>query len=512
MTGRNLLRLRSTGPSDLVKRISRVTDAVTAQAILLERQRRALRAGTGLFSRKPVIAASHLIENILERTHEKQRELLTDPARFKSLLCPRRTGKTTYNLFEVLLHDLKFPGSFIAYVVPDSKQHAKDLFWGPMKELDKVMNLGFVFKEVEKRVITPNGTNILILAAHDADSPVRLRGNPWSLVLLDECKDFGAHFEELVVEAALPGLDDYGGTLCLSGTPGNVFTGLFYRITTTMPDGWRCVKWIKSDNTFLRPEARDLQRVWETSYKPFGLAQDSPKFRREQLAEWISDESEQAYFYHPERNGWDGVLDPSKTWDYICGIDIGKRDKLVLQPGAFSQEDTNLYYLDGYAERGMYIQTMVDKWRELDNRYHFVGTVVDTGGLGGMIVDDINMRYGVNWTPAQKGTGYKLGAVEQMNSDFLLGRIKANPNSVAAKAWARSIKDPKTGLPMHSDEGDAGLYLHRFSFHWQGRVPEAKTAYHSQKWWQEQEQEAIDNAIRSRCEADGFGRPISDDD
>jgi hypothetical protein len=495
-----------------MKRIGRVRDAVTAAAIIAEANRRKVAAGTGLFSRKPVKAAEHLIESVLSRAHEKQRALLTDPSRFKALLCPRRTGKTTYNLFEVLLHDLKFPGSFIAYVVPDSKQHAKDLFWGPMKTLNKVMSLGFEFKEVEKRVITPSGTNILILAAHDKDSPTRLRGNPWSLVLLDECKDFGAHFEELVVEAALPGLDDYGGTLCLAGTPGNVFTGLFYRITTTTPEGWTCVKWIKSDNTFLRPEARDLKQVWATSYKPFGLEMDSPKFLREQLAEWVSDESEQAYYYHPERNGWDGVLDPRKTWDFICGIDIGKRAFSVLQPAAFSSEDENLYYLDGFAERGISIQRLIEKWRELDKRYGFVGTTVDCGGLGGMIVDDVNLRHGLNWQAAQKGNGYKLGAVEQMNSDFLQGLIKARPESIAAKAWARSIKDAKTGLPLHSDEGDAGLYLHRFSYHWQGKQPAAKTPEHSLEWWQEQEQEAIDHAIRDRTQADGFGRPISDDD
>jgi hypothetical protein len=495
-----------------MRRITKVTDAVTAAAVLREHTRRQMQKNRTLFDRSRKEIKAHDLDMILSRCHQKQRDLLLNPSRFKALLSPRRVGKTTYNLYEVLVHDKKYPRSMIAYIVPDSKAHAKDLFWLPMKELDEKLGLGLTFKEVEKRVITPNGTNILILGAHDADSPQRLRGNPYSLVLLDECKDFGPHFEELVVEAVLPGLDDYGGTLVLSGTPGNVFQGLFYKITTTDPEGWEVSRWIKSDNTFLRPEARDLQKVWETSYKPFGLGMDSPKFRREQKAEWVSDESEQAYLYNPDRNYFSGELNPLISYDHICGIDIGKRDKLVIQPAAFSAYDTNLTYLDGHAERGMYIETMVQKWREMNAKYHFIGTVVDTGGLGVMIVDDVNMRYGLNWQAAQKGNGYKLAAVKQMNSDFLLGRIKAHPDSVAAKAWARSIKCPKTGLPLHSDEGDAALYVHRYSYHWQGAPQAEKPASHSTEWWQEQEQEAIANALKKRQGTDGiFGRAISDE-
>lgn len=493
------------------KRLSRVTDSITAKAVLAEKMRRDKRDGATLFSRQEADLRSHELDFIYHRCHAKQLELLKDRARFKALLSPRRVGKTTYNLFEVLVHDRKFPRSFIAYVVPDSKAHAKDLFWLPMKELDEKLHLGLTFKEVEKRVITPLGTNILILGAHDADSPIRLRGNPWSLVLLDECKDFGSHFTELVVEAALPGLDDYGGTLCMSGTPGNVFEGLFYKITTECPEGWRVARWIKSDNTFLRPEARDLKKVWESSYKPFGLSMDSPKFRREQLAEWVADESEQAYFYSMERNFWDGELNSRIPYDYICGIDLGKRDKSVIQPACFSQSEEYLTYLDAHAERGMYLDTIFRKWKEMDDKYHFGGTVVDTGGLGVMIVDDINMRHGCNWQAAQKGNGYKLQAVEQMNNDFLLGKIRASPDSLVAKAWMRGIKDPKTGLPKHCDESDAALYLHRFSYHWMGRAPDVEASPNSPEWWAQEEREAVDAAIKNRKKGTpGFA--ISDED
>lgn len=488
-----------------------MSDPITAKAVLEEKLRRAKRSGAVLFSRTEQVVEEHALEYLLAKCHAKQRQLLQDRNRFKALICPRRVGKTTFNLFEVLLHDMRFPGSFIAYIVPDSKAHAKDLFWLPMEELNKKLHLGLNFKQVEKRVITPNGTHVLILGAHDADSPIRLRGNPWSLVLLDECKDFGPHFEELVVEAVLPGLDDYGGTLVMSGTPSGRFAGLFYRITTTNPEGWTVARWTKADNTFLRPEARDLRKIWETSYKPFGLSMDSPKFRREQLAEWVADESEQAYFYNPDRNGWDGVLDGTNHYDHICGIDLGKRDKTVIQPACFSETDEYLYYLDAHAEAGMYIDTIYKRWKQLDDQMHFAGTVVDTGGLGVMIVDEINLRYGCNWQAAQKGSGYKLGAVEAMNNDFLLGKIKAAPDSVVARAWARAVKDPRTGLPAHSDECDAALYVHRFSYHWMGHAPAKKIMPNTEEWFLEQERKAVAYAIEKRKQKDGT-RALSDYD
>lgn len=486
-------------------RVSHVHDAVVARAVLAEQNRRQTVSGTRLFSRerRPI---SRAVRQLIERRcHAKQREMLLNTARFKLVCCPRRTGKTTYNIFETIVHDDMFPGSMIAYIVPDSKAHAKDLFWEPAKKMNEALHLGWIFKEVEKRIITPNGTHIILLGSGDKDSVGRLRGSAWSLVLFDEAKDFGSHFSELVMEAVLPGLGDYGGSMIMSGTPGDIFDGIFYEISTTTPEGWCVAKWIKSDNTFLRAEERDLQKVWETAYKPLNIAMDSPKFRREQKAEWVREDSERAYLYHPVRNYYCGELNPLIEYEYICGIDIGKGDKLVLQPAAFSYADENLYYLEPIARRGMFLEQMCEQWEILHKKYNFIGTVVDTGGLGVMIVDDLNMRKGYNWQAAKKGVGYKLGAVEQMNNDFLMGKIKAHPDSLIAQAWSRSIKNKDNGLPMHSDECDAALYVHRYSFHWQGAYATPTPEKSTDAWWLEQEKEEIEKAIALRKQRN-FGR------
>lgn len=488
--------------------ISRVNDPLLAKAIQAEVKRRQGIAAKTLFDRTPQQLSSDRIAFYLDRVHAKQRAFLLDTHRYKALLCPRGTGKTTGTLYHVLMSAEKHPGSTIAYVVPDSKAHAKDLFWLPLKHLDEELHLGLQFKEVEKRVITPNGTNILLLAAHDKDSPTRLRGTPFSCVVLDECKDFGPHFETLVVEAVVPRLGDFDGTLILAGTPGDLLDGLFFRITTQKPDGWGVHTWVKPDNTFLPKQERDLQWIEEHRYKPFGLDRNSAKFRREQLAEWVAEDSQRGYMYDPCKNAWDGELNPIIEYDYICGIDIGKKDATVFVIMAFSSYDPNLYVVEAHAFHPMHIQEIADTYDGFNQRYEFVSTVADCGGLGVLITDDINHRYGFNWKPAEKKQ--KASYVAQMNSDFIMGRIKCEESSILAKAWCRSVKDPKTMLPLHSDEGDAALYAWRESLHWTGAYSPVPPVEGSPEYWYKREQEMVAKAVDRKKSGSNTWRAPSD--
>lgn len=483
-------------------KLSRVQDAVQARAILQEAQRRRAILDQTVFDRTPKPLPADRVAFFLDRVHAKQKKFLLDKHRYKALLCPRGTGKTTGTLYHVLMSAERHPRSTIAYVVPDSKAHAKDLFWLPLKELDEKLQLGLTFKEVEKRVITPNGTNILLLAAHDKDSPTRLRGTPFSCVVLDECKDFGPHFETLVVEAVVPRLGDFDGTLILAGTPGDVLDGLFFRITTDRPEGWGIHHWVKSDNTFLKKNERDLKWIEEHRYRPFGLDRHSAKFRREQLAEWVSEDSQRGYRYDPLKNSWDEVLNPLIEYEYICGIDIGKRDATVFVVMAFSNHDPNLYVIEAHAFHPMHIQEIADTYFDFHTRYGFVATVADTGGLGVLITDDINHRYGFDWKSAEKRQ--KASYVEQMNSDFIMGRIKCSETNILAAAWLRSIRDPKTGLPLHSDEGDAALYAWRESLHWTGKYTAAPPVVGSPEYWYAREQEMVAYAIKNKSKQNNW--------
>jgi len=480
----------------------------------MELQKRVASKSQRLFDKTPKPLTDDRRNFYLSKCHENQQKFLTDTARFKALICPRRTGKTTTTLFHALMSGETFPGSTIFYIVPDSKSHARRLFWKPLREMNTALQLGLEFFEADKRVVMPNGAQIMLFGARDKNAPIQLRGDALSLAILDECKDFGPHFEEMVVEAVLPALGDYGGTLILAGTPGSVLAGRFYEVTAKRPKGWSVHHWIKSDNSFLPDDERDLKKVLEFSYKPFGYDEHSPKFRREQLAEWIADDTERLYLYDPIRNGWNGVLPEGHKWMYAMGVDFGERDANAFIVGAFALTHKHLYIIEQYARPRMSIDEIAIKIQEYRQRYNnFVAIVGDTGGYGRGIVTDLQDRHGLPIEAAEKKKD-KLGTIQQMNSDFLSGKIMAVDGSPITLEWKKLIKrirpsDQKVMLD-HTDLGDAALYMWKAALHWTAYEIVQGPAFGTKEYYQKHEQDAIMKAVKRR-KADWWGNASSDE-
>lgn len=499
----------------------KVSSSISAQAIILEAARRRASAAVALFDKTPVELSPERWAFYLDRCskHPKQQTFLRDPGKLLALLCPRRTAKSTSMLFKTMITAETHPGSEIFYVVPDSKGHARRLFWRPLQKMNEVMKLGLQFYEADKRVVHPSGTEISLFGAHDKDAAIQLRGNALSLGMLDECKDFGPHFEEVVVEALLPALGDYGGALVLGGTPGDILAGLFYETTKTYgspaPEGWSIHHWIKSDNGYLPPEQRDLDHIERTAYRPFGLDRTSPKFRREQLAEWISNDTDRLYLYDAVRNGWDGALPAGHEWMYCMGVDFGERDANAFIVGAFATTCRHMYIVDQYARPKMSIDEIAEKIREYISKYgNFVEIVGDTGGYGRGIVTDLQNRHSLPIVPAGKGKD-KLGTIQQMNSDFLSGRIRAQDTTPLVLEWKKLMKTvrPKDFKVIldHTDLGDAALYMWKASLHWASAEKELEPLPGTKEYWAKLEQDAISKAVRGRNGNDFFGTPLSDD-
>lgn len=499
-----------------------------AQALLreIEKRRQHVLAKGDLFSRDPVALSAHDEKFFYDicGEHVKQRELVFDESKRIALLCPRRTAKTTAAMFKTLRIAKRFPGSDIAYVVPSSKHHAQRLFWRPLQQLNEHFTLGLEFKIAEFRVVTKEKTSIYVFGAKNKESPMILRGNPWAFAVLDECKDFGSHFEEMIIGAVLPALEDYDAQMMLCGTPGEILEGMFYDITSpnSPREGWSIHKWVKSDNKFLKPHKRDLDVIEREEYKPFGLDRNSPKFRREQLAEWCTDDTERVYMYSPERNGWikdhDGAhtLPIGHAWFYVLGLDLGERDANAFVVGAFSLTCPDLYIVYNYARARMSIDEIAAHTEDLRQRFSpMTAMVADTGGYGRGIVTDLQNRKLLPFEAADK-SGNKLGNIAQMNADFLTGKIKARSDSILVREWSRLTRRIRTTdkkvIVTHSDLGDAALYMWRASKHYAAQLEDAPPVVGTKQWWELQERKAINNAIKRRDRQQGafWGQPISD--
>ena len=454
-------------------------------------------------------------------SHPKQFELLKSKSQFKALLSCRRWGKTTYAILETIVHSRRFPKSTIFYIVPDSKAHARRLFWRPFTQLNQQLGLNLSFHETDKRITTPEGTDILLFGAHDKDAAVQLRGDQsgLSLAILDECKDFGPYFEEVVEEAVIPALRDWGGTLVLQGSPGNILSGLFYDVTrpdsTLELEGWHVVRGRVVDNIFNKPEDRDERLIWSLYYRKLGITMDSPRFRREIQGEWCTDDSERLYLYSTARNHYDfsgggphglptGPNGEQHKWCYCLGLDLGERDANAFVVYAFAETVREIYAIEAYARSHMSIAEIFEKYRELEAKYDtFTFAVADTYGYGRGIVTELQTRYQLPLEAADKGKN-KLGNIALMNSDFLTGRIKCKEDSPLAQEWLKLAKKihPVTQKVMleHSDYGDAALYGWKASLHWASEEIPVKPLPNSQEAFYNQDQEAFEKALKRRDE------------
>ncbi len=503
----------------------KIVNELQARAVLAEADKRDAQRSEQLFVKTPRELTPGEREFYLSRVHDGQRQVLLDPCKRIALLCPRRTGKSTALLFKSLWTAKVHPKSNIAYIVPSSRHHAKRLFWNPLYAMDQQLKLGLDFKVGEHCVITREGTRIYVFGAKNKDAPRVLRGDAWSLGILDECKDFGPHFEELIIEALTPGLEDYEGTLCLAGTPGDVLDGLFYRLTypDVSPQGWSVHKWNKSVNTFMAPEKRDLDIIEEREYRPMGLTKDSPKFRREQLAIWCTDDTERAYAYDRKRNEWapeaDGqyVLPEGHSWMYVLGLDLGERDANAFVVIAFALTCLDAYVVHEFAQPRMSIDEIAAYTQGLIYEFGYLTAMVaDTGGYGRGIVTDLQQRHNLPFEPADK-TGNKLGNIAQMNSDFLCGHIKAKDSGPLAAEWKRLVKkfrqtDHKVVI-SHSDLGDAALYAWKASKHYASVEKPEELTPGTEAWYIQKESEDVARAVRRRAtvkEGAWWGSAISD--
>ena len=452
-------------------------------------------------------------------THPKQWELLSSRNQFKALLSCRRWGKTTYAILETIIHSRRFPKSTIFYIVPDSKAHARRLFWRPFTQLNQQLGLNLTFHETDKRITTPEGTDILLFGAKDKDAAVQLRGDQsgLSLAILDECKDFGPYFEEVVEEAVIPALRDWGGTLVLQGSPGNILDGLFYKVTVPNSElekeGWLVVRGRVADNIFNKPEDRDERLIWLKYYKKLGMTMDSPRFRREIRGEWCTDDSERVYLYDVSRNHYDFMggdnhglpLGPNgehHDWKYCLGLDLGEQDANAFVVYAFADTCSELFAIDYYARPAMSIDEIYGKYREFEAKYDtFTFAVADTYGYGRGIVTDLQTRFQLPLEAADKGKN-KLGNIALMNNDFLSGRLKCHKDSPLAKEWLHLAKriHPVTKKVMlqHSDYGDAALYGWKASLHWASKEIPLKPLPNSAEFWQSKEQEEFERALERK--------------
>jgi hypothetical protein len=461
-------------------------------------------------------------ESIRASLFPQQLNVLNDPSRRKSALCPRRAGKSwtamSYAFDECLAHDRAK-----VVIVTLTLKSAKNIYWNEIKDFARKFGVSIEMYVNDMRIDFANGSQIIMIGAESMAQIEKLRGGKYHLVIIDEAKSYPPLvLKELITDVVRPALLDYRGTLLMIGTPGNILSGPFFestfpgcKVEGSNDDGklysrdyydhepywrnnpekrpmWSRHHWTLQDNVTQPHQWEDALMDKEDS----GWSDDHPSWQREYLGRWVASESAYVYSYanllhtKPEAVVWEPDyvngnqfgLPLDQEWHYLLGLDLGWEDDFAAVLGAYNPHDGVLYHVWEYKDNHQDVDQVA---RHIHSAIELAGgqidkIVADAGGLGKMVVETLNRRYGLNIEAAEKKE--KNDFIELLNTDYHSGRVKILTHSdlsreAQALQWDLGESSKKhlarTGklrehrnLPNHLC--DAWLYIWRFSYHfWQ---------------------------------------------
>jgi hypothetical protein len=394
---------------------------VTRQAALEELARR---------QGKLAQSGSFLLENYL---FDKQLAFVKDPAPFKTAVTTRRAGKTIACAADLMHTATSCPGIIVLYITL-SRQNAKRLVWPTIHKLNGQFGLNGVANEADLSMKFPNGSTLYVLGAADRTAIENFRGLPLKKVYLDESQSFPSYIEPLVDEVIGPALMDYDGQLILIGTPSPIPNGYFYDLTKN--NKWSHHFWSFFDNPkmpFLKM-GKTHQDMLDRELIRRGVKVDDPSIQREWFGRWVVDENSLVYRYNAPKNDFKALPSPSSglthAWTYIIGVDLGFKDADAIAVLAYSAGHPETYLVDEVVTRGQDISALCAQIDEITKRYDIEKIIVDAGGLGKKITEEIAKRFLIPMVPAEKTR--KNEYIELMNDALRRGHFKIKATSLAA--------------------------------------------------------------------------------
>jgi hypothetical protein len=466
------------------------------------------------------------------RLFTEQVDYLDDPSRRKTLLCPRRSGKTFVAAVDLVDTCLRRTTANCVFITL-TKGSARALMWEQLKLIDKELDLGCHFHNTFLTCTFPGDTirRITLTGAETRGEIEKLRGQFFDKVIIDECKSFPSHIlNELVRDVIGPALNDTMGTITLMGTPGNVLAGVFYESTRDYSPImrlyrdrdrqkgklWSGHKWGVADNVA-------MPHLWPACLadkESYGWSDENPIWQREYLGRWVADDDAFVYRFNPAINTW--ARDPDSEnkwglpsgheWKYILGCDLGYDDPFSIVVAAFSPTCNTFYQVYDYKEAGCNVSDIARIIKRVREEFgEFEIMVGDRGGLGKMVLAELAERHDLFIEAAEKTE--KRDYIELLNSDMSEGNVKILEDSglveeMSVLVWkdgSREKEDPACSNHIC----DAFLYIWRYSYHNFARPLEKPPVPGSIEFWEkklQEEKQAIYARKRKSRELDGFQR------
>jgi len=442
---------------------------------------------------------------------EKQLDFVLDPSPFKTAVCSRRAGKTV-GCAAHLIHAARSKADIVCLYITLSRTNAKRLIWKELKKINEDFGLGGKCNESELTITFSNRSVIYVAGAHHASEIEKFRGLPLYLVYIDECQSFRAYLQGLVDDVIGPALFDYAGTLCLTGTPGPVPAGFFHKASHSPT--WSHHAWTMFENPHLtKKSGMTTQQLLEREMTRKGVSIDHPTIQRECFGRWVVDTDALVFKYNAEKNHFAELPTFAKPWTNIIGVDLGYDDADAIGVIGWNDKSPKSFLREELIQTKQGITELAESLEKLIQKYDPIRIVMDTGGLGKKIAEEIRKRFSIPVIAAEKQRKFEY--IELLNDALRTGRFMAQKDSAFAQdcqlvEWDRDPETqkknpdrPAISDKYHSDICDAVLYAFRESLHWLHQPEPATISFGSPEFFQKEEalmEEAALEILRNQKE------------
>ncbi len=434
--------------------------------------------------------------NLTSFLFDKQLAFVEDPAPFKVAVCSRRSGKTVACVAHLIDTAIKNKDVVCLYITLSGDQ-AKRNVWREVKKINERYKLDGKLNEIDLSITFQNGSIVYLSGAKDASQIEKFRGLAIKLCYIDECQSFRAYIQDLIDDIIAPALLDYAGTLCLIGTPGPVPAGYFYECAVKN-ENWSKHGWTFWDNPFIPITAgMSHQKVFEREMKRKGGSLESPSTQREFFGKWEQDTDSLLIKYDPKKNHYIDL--PSNIiYNYIMGIDVGFNDADAISILAWSEKDPNTYLVEECITSKQGLTELVEQINALNKKYKVTNMIMDMGGLGKKMGEEMIRRHSLPVEAADKAR--KMENIEVLNDSLRTGTFKAKSSSrFAQDSYLVEINRDKSTPDrikvndnFHSDIIDSVLYAFKVSYGFSYIPPKAPPKYGTKEWADAQDQDMWD--------------------
>lgn len=427
---------------------------------------------------------------VLKGDFPPQDAFVNDTARYLDAQCSRRAGKTNGLGIRFIKTMERHPKSQCIYLglTLDS---AREIMWPVLHELNDKYKLNCTFLESKLIMKHPNGATLRLFGADMKNFIKRLKGRKYPGVGVDEAQDFGVHLQSLVDDVLTPSIADYtDGWIALTGTPGPVPQGYFFDVTRNKKYGFSHHEWTILENPHMPdPEAFIADIIKKREWLP-----DNPTLLREYRNKWVLDVESLWIRYNENINHYN-ELSKEHAWHYILGVDIGYNDADAIAVVAWSETSKVTYLVEEMITKKQGISALINQIEGLEKKYSAYKIILDEGGLGKKVAEDIRQRFGCPLVAADKA--HKQDNVEFLNDSLRLGNFKAKRDSrFAEDSYLVQIDWEKTTPSKiiikkkpHSDIIDAVLYAFRDSYSYTSAPAPIKPQYGTKEWAEAQSAE-----------------------